>query len=101
MSYDVTLENYTPGPDWHNYTSNCALMWRAAGVDLAEFEGRPARECEYSLAVAIGRMEADPDTYRAMNPANGWGDYDGCLAFLRGILRDLRNHPHATVRVSY
>ena len=27
----------------------------------------------------LDKMAADPDRWRAMNPPNGWGDYDRCL----------------------
>lgn len=32
-------------------------------------------------------FEADPDKFRALNPANGWGDYDGFLTALHDIRR--------------
>lgn len=35
------------------------------------------------LAGIVAGLEADPDRYRAMNPPNGWGDYDGLLKVLR------------------
>lgn len=31
----------------------------------------------------IRTMEADPPKYRALNPENGWGDYDRVLVVLR------------------
>lgn len=34
------------------------------------------------LAAIIKQLEADPARYRAMNPANGWGDYDNLLTVL-------------------
>jgi hypothetical protein len=38
----------------------------------------------------ITQLEADPDKYRAMNPPNGWGSYDGDGAHDPGILALLR-----------
>lgn len=35
------------------------------------------------LAAIINGLESDPNRYRAMNPANGWGSYDHLLAVLR------------------
>lgn len=32
-------------------------------------------------------LEADPERFRAMNPDNGWGDYDSLLK----VLRDMRD----------
>jgi len=117
MSYDISLET-TPVEDechhcdgtgrvttsdeltWWNYTSNCASMWRKAGANLAEFHGKTASECAPALAAAIEAMKSDPATYRAMNPSNGWGDYDSLLEELKKLLRDFEEHPEAIVRVS-
>jgi hypothetical protein len=35
------------------------------------------------LAALIVMLESDPERFRAMNPANGWGDYDRLLVVLR------------------
>ncbi|MGH3795966.1 MAG: hypothetical protein ACRDSP_13875 [Pseudonocardiaceae bacterium] len=83
-----------------NMTSNVAPMWREAGADLAEFDGRAAAEVLPVLRTAIAAMEDDPAVYEAMNPANGWGDYDSCLEFLRELVKDFTAHPKATVVVS-
>ena len=108
MSYDVSLEiTVDTGTPYEvclldlNYTSNCAPMWRHAGADLREFDEAPASEAAGPLAEAVKRMETDPDTYRAMNPPNGWGDYEGALAFLRKIAEAGGAHNKATVRVSW
>jgi len=123
MSYDLWLKNPAPdGPcghcggtgkepasedsgwsgsplDW-NYTSNCARMWRKAGADLAEFDGKPAGECAMPLAAAITAMESEPDTYRALNPTNGWGDYDSLVEALKKLLDAFQGNPHLIVQVS-
>lgn len=85
---------------WWNYTSNCAGMWRQAGADLAAFDGDPAGECAPLLRAAIEVMESEPATFRAMNPPNGWGDYDDVLEELKRLLKGLEEYPDAIVRVS-
>ena len=116
MSYDVgfgmrvsgvPFDHYGLHIEWaefdgsdRNYTSNVSAMWRHAGVELLDFHGRPARKLTPHLAAAIEQMEANPETYRAMNPENGWGDYEGCLDFLRHILKWGRAFPEATFFVS-
>jgi hypothetical protein len=106
VSYDVWLEIDTGGPEpavvseARNMTSNVAPMWRLAGADLAHFAGMPAVECIPDLRKAIAKMEDDPAPYRALNPRNGWGDYESCLGYLRALLADFLNHPKATVKVS-
>jgi len=68
------------------------------GVRL--LDGAPAVEAAGILSDAVRRMAADPEPYRAMNPASGWGDYDGALAFLRGLAAACAEHPAGTIRVS-
>lgn len=82
-------------------TSNVSPMWRdALGQPLYEFDGAPATEAAGPLTAGIERMEADPDRYRAMNPANGWGDAQGALEVLRQLRDGCVAHPKTTVRIS-
>lgn len=110
MSYDVYLEIDTGAPedDWPtaveigNYTSNVAPMWAHAlnGVRLRDFHHAPCSEAAGPLAEAVKRMEADPATYREMNPPNGWGDYEGALHYLRRLAEACATHPKCRIRVS-
>lgn len=107
MSYDISLEIDTGGLEPHsledeywNYTSNCAPMWRAAGLDLAEFDGKTAAECTPVLHAGCLELGSNPDKYRAMNPENGWGDYSGLMHRLAVLAAWFERHPKATVRVS-
>lgn len=105
MSYDVSLYIDTGAGGsaevfWRNMTSNVAPMWRKAGADLAEFQGKAADACVEPLAKAIAAMEADPGTYKAMNPETGWGDYTGCLDFLKSIHEACVTHPACVVHIS-
>lgn len=110
MSYDVYLAIDTGGPephaisDGHNYTYNCGPMFRRAlgGGGINDLNGKSARELIGHLEAAVSHMR-HPDNaseYRAMNPANGWGEHDSAAAFLEAILADCRRHPKATVRVT-
>lgn len=45
-------------------------------------DGRTGVEGHVLLTAVIEQLKADPEHYRAMNPANGWGDYDGLLKTL-------------------
>jgi hypothetical protein len=104
MSYDITLTVDTGGEepavvgDW-NYTSNCGPMWRAAGADLAGFDGKPASECATVLRAALTAVRAEPERYEAMNPRNGWGSYASLLPALGELLKLCERHPLATVHV--
>lgn len=105
MSYDVSLSIATGGDSTacifdSNMTSNVAPMWRKAGADLAEMHGKTAAECAPVLAAAVLAMEMDPAGYKLMDPPNGWGDYEGCLDFLRSIRDACVRHPACVVEVS-
>lgn len=112
MSYDIGLKMMldTGGAEpfevrlgaW-NYTHNCWRMFDLAGVrGVLKSDGTMlAADALPILARGVLRMEADPDAYRALNPQNGWGSYDGALAFVRAILDGCRAHPKATVWTGY
>lgn len=82
--------------EW-NYTSNMVRAWCEAGADLAEFEGRPARECANVLADAITRMEAEPERFAAFDSPNGWGSMATLVPALRDLLVKLRGSPEGAI----
>jgi len=83
MSYWCGFEDTTdPALDSINMTSNVAPMWRLAGADLAAMKGKAAKEVRVILATAVRNMLAEPEKYKALNPGNGWGDYESCVMYL-------------------
>ena len=69
-----------------NLTYNLSPMLRAAGAKpWVDYAGKPAREVGEEILAVLDRMAEDPEKWRAMNPSNGWGDYDRCL---QGRLRN-------------
>ena len=107
MPYKIHLETDLGGERpvrvgdlYWDYTTNGAPMWRAAGADLAAFDRCLALDCIPVLAMAIGKMESDPDTYKALNPPDGWGSYDSLMPHLHELLDAFQAAPRATVRVS-
>lgn len=87
-----------------NYTHNVTPMWNAAGVfDVLYGRGEWDND-KLVLAGALIRILEEgsiqmlnyPGRFRAMNPPNGWGDYDGALSFLERLLAACRAHPKAT-----
>lgn len=85
-----------------NYTSNVFPMWcEALGHSLADLAEKNAGASLPALQRAVADMEADPARYQAMNPANGWGDYDGALDYLRRLRDACAEHPKATIRISH
>lgn len=110
MSYDGWLVIDTGGDEpatvaeLGNCTSNVAPMWRRAlheageDIRLRDTEGRTAGEVLPLLRRAVTHMEGHPGVYKAMNPANGWGDYEGALNYLRGVAELCQRHPKTTLR---
>jgi len=85
---------------WSNYTSNMSPMWKDAGIDLVDFNGRPAADLDRALTPVLSVLRADPGRWRAYDAPNGWGTYASALEWLDGILAACREHPDAVVRVS-
>jgi hypothetical protein len=106
MSYWVYLEISTGEGEpvdvfeW-NYTSNGARMWREAGVDLRDLNGKNALHAMGPLAQAIGLMIEQPERFRALEPDNGWGSYDSLVPALQELLQAMARHHKTTVRVSH
>ena len=86
-------------------THNLGAMAKEAG--LYEYLWRPdelgithARELIDPLQTGFALLLAEPDRFRALNPSNGWGSYEGLCEFVRGYLTACEANPDAAVRVS-
>lgn len=108
MSYDIYLEVGAGGPEpveafWVNYTSNCAPMWRKAMPQtdgLAGLHGLSAENAAQEIEAGLAAMDADRAAYEALNPDNGWGDFEGQREMLVKLLAACRAYPKAVVAVS-
>lgn len=106
MGLDVCLERVQPTVVFSdNYTHNCGKMADAAGIYYhlwrpEEIGIHKASQLIGPLTEGIKRMEANPDAFIALNPANGWGSYDTFLPWVRRYLEACREYPDATVRAS-
>ena len=111
MSYDVRLEIDTGGEhrawvtECRSPTYNLGGMFREAlGVSMQKhgdepaLDGMLAADALVIVSAALTRMAAEPGVFRALNPPNGWGNYDSAVEFLRWLQDECRNHPKATVR---
>jgi hypothetical protein len=90
---------------WRNITHNLGKMASEAG--LYEAMWRPdehglthARDLIGPLRDGLATLQSDSERFKAFNPENGWGDYDGLLAFAASYLAACMNWPDAEVRVS-
>lgn len=88
-----------------NITHNLGKMADAAGVYYAcwrpeERGWSKAKDLIEPLSSGLDQLTSDPEKYKAFNPANGWGDYDGLVRFVSDYLQACRSYPEATIRVS-
>jgi hypothetical protein len=98
MSYDITTEPDT-GLDW-NYTYNIQPMVAKAGLhSLNDLDGMKARIAADALDSVLDKFSTDPDSFRELNPKNGWGDFYGFCDRLRFLRDHLRDHSETTVCV--
>jgi hypothetical protein len=70
-------------------------LWRPDEIDITR-----AWQLTQPLTEGLARLKADPATARLHNPANGWGDYEGLVAFVEAYLAACRQWPDAHVNVS-
>ena len=56
-------------------------MMRDAGYDwIYHLHGELVADTLPKFQAMVDNLEANPEKYRAMNPENGWGDYDRLCA---------------------
>lgn len=103
MSWDIsTIDANGVEDNELNITYNLSGMLAEAGFEgWASLAGRPAHEVAVEMLDLLNDMALEPQRWRAMNPPNGWGDYDRCL---QGRVRDWANAvitkaPNDTVQV--
>jgi hypothetical protein len=53
-----------------------------------------------ALEAGLLLLESDPERFKVFNPENGWGDYEGLIAFVTDYLRACKEYPDAVVTVS-
>ena len=108
MSWDVHLEADLGGPEPlrvgdldANYTWNVGPMFKAAvgEAGLNHLDGISAAEMREKCAAILAAFNANPEKFRALNPANGWGNFDGAREFIRTIHDACERAPKAIVRV--
>lgn len=108
MGYDVSLKADLGGAEPvavggldANYTYNVAPMFSAAiGETPGGWDGVSAETVANRCDMILEAFAADPEKFRAMNPANGWGSFDGARSFITTIRDECRRAPRAIVQVS-
>ncbi len=114
MSFSVTIVNAcsecghcAESWDWDGMTYNLTPMFAEAGFYELLFRGLNGRgklvttdELLPVVCAGYADMVASPQKYRAMNPPNGWGDYEGALKFTQQLRDACERYPGAIVEVS-
>lgn len=102
MSLDVTLtEEVYEANITHNLNKMAheayiyQHLWRPDEINV-EY----AHELIEPLKEGLRRLKADPEHFKHFNPENGWGDYEGLVAFVDAYLHACIAHPSARVGVS-
>jgi hypothetical protein len=87
-----------------NITNNLREMAIEAGI--YDFLWRPeeigvktANDLIEPLTTGLKKLTDDPDKYKAFNPPNGWGSYEGFVGFVSHYLDACRAYPNATIGI--
>jgi len=59
-----------------------------------------ASELESILFLGLKELKSNPEKYKAFNPDNGWGDYEGLVKFCEKYLVAINRYPNARIEVS-
>ena len=88
-----------------NITHNLGRMAEQAGIYMAmwrpdEIGVEIAAQIIEPLEKGLELLRSNPDRFKAFNPENGWGDYDGLVQFAEEYLEACRHFPDARVYAS-
>ena len=88
-----------------NITHNLGEMARKAGI--YHYLWRPeeiditfASELIDPLTLGLEELKENPDTYKKLNPKNGWGCYEGFVEWVERYLEACKENPDALINVS-
>lgn len=110
MSLDLWLESpkcptcgHVESTDELNYTYNVAPMWRKIFPDakcMVDIDGMTGKDSLHKLMDARIAMEFKPEVFKALNPENNWGSYDGFLKYLKQLSAMAANYSNYIWRAS-
>jgi hypothetical protein len=59
-----------------------------------------ARDLIRPLTDGLAKLRGNPETFKTLNPENGWGNYEGLVNFVADYLNACKEYPDAIVEVS-
>jgi hypothetical protein len=88
-----------------NITHNLSKMANEAGIYEAlwrpeEIGITHATQLIEPLKAGLALLKSDPSRFKALNPSNGWGTYEGLRQFVADYLVACEEYPSAEVSVS-
>jgi hypothetical protein len=88
-----------------NITHNLGKMAGEAGIYLPlwrpdEIGVTKASQLIAPLREGLGLLCREPERFKALNPENGWGNYEGLVHFVANYLVACEEYPDAEVGVS-
>lgn len=96
MGYGIYLSCPTCGEcaEMGDISRNLGFMYfDVLEAGIRGLDNMKASDAIPQLETAIQKLEADPEKYRAMNPSNGWGSYEGLIEVLKRLLENCREKP--------
>lgn len=106
MSLDVYLDAMRETNVFsRNITHNLSKMADAAGIYYAlwrpdEIGITTAAQLIEPLADGLALLKREPERFKALNPENGWGTYEGLVSMVEEYLCACMKDPDAKVSVS-
>lgn len=109
MSLDVYLTKILPPTPTEIYNRNIThnLNTMAGEAGIYKHLWRPdeigitkAGELIEPLKAGLALLKSDPARFKAFNPSNGWGDYEGLVAFVADYLDACEKNPDADIEIS-
>lgn len=79
-----------------SYTWNVAPMWYEIYPNqehMVDVDGLTGKESLPLLECALDMLERNPKKFIAMNPSNGWGDYEGFMAYIKKLIEMANENP--------
>lgn len=104
MSLDFSLEAVRPVEVFtDNITHNLVPMAQEAGVYDVLWHPNLigvtyAKDAIPILQRGLSYLREAPERFKALNPSNGWGSYEGLVEFVQKALLACEEHPDAIVR---
>lgn len=85
-----------------NITHNLSRMADEAGLHDCMwtpqlFDITKAKQLIEPLTKGLERLKSNPERFKAFNPENGWGTYDGLVRFVEEYLAACLEYPEADV----